>query len=461
MEKIKRKAADNSDSAARPKVDLPSEVAYQLGRLSDEHQQMAQALQVERTKVEKLANFVKSLYGAFRNAFPDDQKYPLPNFPSEVLEYQNGDNGIVCEASPTNSADGTNRPGTSSSLNIWNESSSVSAPSTAPCTVSPTSSPTTADFPSHPLPPLGLRPPSSTRFNRRQSLPQVTIPAMPRLDGASLRSATGISSPNAYDEGYDTYGSAGSSQPSFDNDGRPSRPKRQKMNRISIKTTGLSSPGPSPLSATAPSFPFPDSTRSPSASTVQASRLASSTPSSAVQMIPSESHFGTNISSVPISVSYGTSSHGASHHGNHFPAKEPARRLARARSDSAPHGIGLAQAWQHNQSLRRVGGESNTSPTSTIPGYYTVNYSSSDTTSTMTPKHDDGPWITRSRSTSHFHTAVLPTSQGQKMPMSSMPSPGTLAADTDEFRGPNARALATSAGVDLESDYPSVRRLNP
>ncbi len=386
MEKIKRKAADNGESSVRPKIDLPSEVAYQLGRLSDEHQQMAQALQVERNKVDLLAKFVKSLYGAFRSAFPYDEKFPLAPFPNEILDHPDAYNDMMGEASPANSAEGTNRPGTSSA-NIWNEPGCISAHPTVTCTVSPTSSPTTTDFPLHVPPPHGHRPQSSTRPNRRQSLPQVAIPAAPRIDDASLRSGTAISSPNAYDEGYDTYGSASSSQPSFDNDGRSSGPKRQRVNRISIKTTGLSSPGPSPLSA--------------------------------------------------ISMPYNISPHDASQQGYHFPAREPVRRLARARSDSAPHGISLAKAWQHNQSFIRVDGESNIPSSSTNPGCFIVNYPSSDAPS-VTSKREGEPWIARSRSTSQFRPAVLPA---QKLSKSSMSSSNQFTIDTGQ---PNAH---TSTGA--------------
>ena len=64
LEDIKRKAIEPDPNQTRQRVELPTEVAAQLRRMSQEHKEVVEALLAERGRVQKLVGVVKNLYDA-------------------------------------------------------------------------------------------------------------------------------------------------------------------------------------------------------------------------------------------------------------------------------------------------------------------------------------------------------------------------------------------------------------
>ena len=62
LEDIKRKAIEPDPNQTRQRVELPTEVAAQLRRMSQEHKEVVEALLTERRRVQKLVGVVKNLY---------------------------------------------------------------------------------------------------------------------------------------------------------------------------------------------------------------------------------------------------------------------------------------------------------------------------------------------------------------------------------------------------------------
>lgn len=80
LDDIKRKPVEPDPSNARQRVELPSEVAAKLRQMSLDHEEVVNALQVERMKVAQLARIVKVLYDRLASSGPLGV-----NFPPELL----------------------------------------------------------------------------------------------------------------------------------------------------------------------------------------------------------------------------------------------------------------------------------------------------------------------------------------------------------------------------------------
>jgi len=64
LEDIKRKAIEPDPNQTRQRVELPTEVAAQLRRMSQEHKEVVDALLTERRRVQRLVGVVKNMYDA-------------------------------------------------------------------------------------------------------------------------------------------------------------------------------------------------------------------------------------------------------------------------------------------------------------------------------------------------------------------------------------------------------------
>lgn len=127
LDEIKRKALE-PDPALKHRVELPGEVAAQLGAMRDENRRLYEQFAAERRKSEKLVNVVGRLWDVVGKGFPGS----LPPFPQDILEPESPNIYIT---SPTSSLPPR-------------LSMSISNPSLHSMH-SPNSSPTTVDFPSH------------------------------------------------------------------------------------------------------------------------------------------------------------------------------------------------------------------------------------------------------------------------------------------------------------------------
>lgn len=100
LEDIKRKAIEPDPNQTRQRVELPTEVAAQLRRMSQEHKEVGEALLSERRRVQKLVGVVKSLYEAIGHITGRKSKSPsrqscidspsfdllVPVFPMDLLD---------------------------------------------------------------------------------------------------------------------------------------------------------------------------------------------------------------------------------------------------------------------------------------------------------------------------------------------------------------------------------------
>jgi hypothetical protein len=100
LEDIKRKAIEPDPNQTRQRVELPTEVAAQLRRMSQEHKEVVEALLAERRKVQKLVAVVKHLYEAIAPTTGSTSKPPsrpasvnshsfdllVPAFPMDLLD---------------------------------------------------------------------------------------------------------------------------------------------------------------------------------------------------------------------------------------------------------------------------------------------------------------------------------------------------------------------------------------
>ncbi|KAJ6561142.1 HSF-type DNA-binding-domain-containing protein [Mycena vulgaris] len=81
LDEIKRKALE-PDPALKHRVELPGEVAAQLGAMRDENQRMWEQLNAERRRVEKLVSVVGRLWDVVGKGWPGS----VPPFPVDLLE---------------------------------------------------------------------------------------------------------------------------------------------------------------------------------------------------------------------------------------------------------------------------------------------------------------------------------------------------------------------------------------
>lgn len=100
LEDIKRKAIEPDPNQTRQRVELPTEVAAQLRRMSQEHKEVVDALLTERRRVQKLVGVVKNLYEAIGHITGGTSKSPsrppsfdfqsfgglVPAFPLDLLD---------------------------------------------------------------------------------------------------------------------------------------------------------------------------------------------------------------------------------------------------------------------------------------------------------------------------------------------------------------------------------------
>ena len=100
LEDIKRKAIEPDPNQTRQRVELPTEVAAQLRRMSLEHKEVVEALLAERRRVHKLVGVVKNLYEAIGHITGGTSKPPsrpprvdshsldllVPAFPMDLLD---------------------------------------------------------------------------------------------------------------------------------------------------------------------------------------------------------------------------------------------------------------------------------------------------------------------------------------------------------------------------------------
>lgn len=73
LEEIKRKALE-PDPSIKNRVELPGEVAAQLGQIRDSTRRVVRALEAERAKNERLRGVVKSLHDFVSRSFPGSGK---------------------------------------------------------------------------------------------------------------------------------------------------------------------------------------------------------------------------------------------------------------------------------------------------------------------------------------------------------------------------------------------------
>lgn len=69
LDEIKRKALD-PDPGMKQRVELPGELAVQLGQMREHHRRVVRALEWERAKVDKLVGVVRQLSDVVSRAFP-------------------------------------------------------------------------------------------------------------------------------------------------------------------------------------------------------------------------------------------------------------------------------------------------------------------------------------------------------------------------------------------------------
>ncbi|KAL5536721.1 hypothetical protein ACEPAF_544 [Sanghuangporus sanghuang] len=81
LDEIKRKALD-PDPTVKQRVELPGELAAQLGQMRENHRRVVRALEWERAKVDKLVGVVRQLSDVVGRAFPGS----VAPFPPELWE---------------------------------------------------------------------------------------------------------------------------------------------------------------------------------------------------------------------------------------------------------------------------------------------------------------------------------------------------------------------------------------
>ena len=74
LEEIKRKALE-PDPSIKNRVELPGEVAAQLGQIRDYTRRLARAFETERAKNERLRGAFKSMHDFISRSFPGQGKH--------------------------------------------------------------------------------------------------------------------------------------------------------------------------------------------------------------------------------------------------------------------------------------------------------------------------------------------------------------------------------------------------
>lgn len=201
LDEIKRKALE-PDPTIKHRVELPGEVAAQLGAMRDENRRLWEHLNMERKKTEKLAGLVNRLWDVVSKGFPGS----VPPFPNDLFDSSSSasDSPNIYITSPTT----TSRYPPPLSINFNQSLHSIQSPS---------SSPTSTDFP-HSHQHQHQHHPTHPSLSRQQSY-QPTAFASGGQVGASVGSAsrptdpndtTNPSSPSAMEGVYDDENSTGS-----------------------------------------------------------------------------------------------------------------------------------------------------------------------------------------------------------------------------------------------------------
>lgn len=213
LDEIKRKALE-PDPALKHRVELPGEVAAQLGAMRDENRRMWEHLATEKKRSEKLVGIVGRLWEVINSRFPGS----VPPFPSELLDSESPDIYIT---SPTASTSGSRFP-PPLSTNMHSIHSH-----------SPNSSPTTTEFPHH------QQGQQHTSLSRQHSFQQVA--AYGRGEGTSSMShSPGSTTMDLFDDG-----------PSCEPAGRISS-KRQRLSNDDDPGSGVDGSIPSASSLSSP-----------------------------------------------------------------------------------------------------------------------------------------------------------------------------------------------------------------
>jgi hypothetical protein len=376
IEEIKRRNVDPNDpssSSLRPgapgasgRVDLPHELAATLQRVDSSHEQLARAYWTERVRVEKLTTIVKDMHAVLTSLCPPTEEGPLlPPFPEALLDHTlDGTDAVAAPGILVTSPTDPSPPG-SMHAHALNVNNSHAPPhwgdislSQSLSTISPSSSPTSGEFP--PKSRLsGQTVPSSTR---RTPPSRMNIPALPRFESGptptggargnlASRPQRKLSLPSQggvllEDSETDVMSDENGRLDEPRIEGRSVSAKRQRMNpsfgvNVTRANTAILSPdthsSPSPGAGTFSGPPSSTSSTTPSGTSF----------SGADSFNPKHIGMSITIPPAPFQSPRSTSRLITSA----FPgATGHVRTLARARSDSAPHGVGLGNLWRVNGS---------------------------------------------------------------------------------------------------------------
>lgn len=380
IEEIKRRNVDPNDpssSSLRPgtsgvsgRVDLPHELAATLQRVDSDHDQLVRAFWSERLRVEKLTAIVKDMHALLARLCPPTENGPsLPPFPEALLDHTlDGTDSIaapgILVTSPTEPSPPANmhfhslNAATSQTPSQWGDISLSHQLST----ISPSSSPTSGEFPQKSRL-SGQAVPHSARHTPPS---RMNIPALPRFEPGpastggprgslasrpqrklSLPSQGGVLLEDSEaDVVSDENGRVG--EPRIE--GRSLSAKRQRMNpgfgvNVIRANTAILSPdthsSPSPGAGTFSGPPSSASSTTPSGTSFASADvgIGSFNPKHvgmSITIPPAPFQSPRSTSRLITSALAGTTGH--------------VRTLARARSDSAPHGVGLGNLWRVNGS---------------------------------------------------------------------------------------------------------------
>lgn len=369
------------------RVDLPHELATVLHRVETDHDDLMRALWKEQSKVEQLTAIVKDMHGVLVKLYSPDPQGPfLPPFPDSILD-QSPDSaesaapGILV-TSPTDPS-----PPVNSGIHAILGGSQHPQWGNPPhgqhlSTISPSSSPTTSEFPSHQKTRLSGTSVGPSAPGLRHAPPsRMNIPALPRFDsgpasaGSQPRSASLTGRPSRKLSLPSQGGNPSDDRQVGDIDitsedignmdelrveGRGLSAKRQRMNPsfgVNVMRANTfvsdSQSSPSPGAGTFSGPPSSASSTTPSGASfanvdVNMGYNHPHNPKSTGMSItiPSASFHSPRSTSRLMSSALAHAANPPSGAGP--PGTGHIRTLARARSDSAPHGVGLGNLWRVN-----------------------------------------------------------------------------------------------------------------
>ncbi|KAG5652808.1 hypothetical protein H0H81_003577 [Sphagnurus paluster] len=134
LDEIKRKALE-PDPAVKHRVELPGEVAAQLGAMREENRRVWEQLSAERKRSERLVGLLNRLWDTFSTRFPGS----MPPFPTDILEYDSPNIYVTSPAPAPAGSTSSSRgfPPLNTNLGLMHAMHS------------PSTSPTQPDFPVH------------------------------------------------------------------------------------------------------------------------------------------------------------------------------------------------------------------------------------------------------------------------------------------------------------------------